>query len=104
MSAVAQNDRWDQSSEEAELSFLPADYDLTSPDAEKQDRRVCWRVVVCPDGHMITRQVLRDEELQSEPRALGRQPGRVPAIRLLRTIGSGNLPPSIVPLDVGHGH
>jgi hypothetical protein len=62
MSAVAQNSRWDQLAGENELSFLPAHYDLTSPGAEKQDTQVCWRVVVCPDGHMITRQVLRDGE------------------------------------------
>ena len=66
MSAVAQNNRLEQLSGEAELSFSPTPYDLSAPDAEDSGTQVCWRVKVCPDGHQITRQVLRDEKLWAQ--------------------------------------
>jgi hypothetical protein len=62
MSTVAQDNRWEQLSGEPELSFRPTAYDLSTPDAEDSRAQVCWRVEVSPAGHLITRQVLRNEE------------------------------------------
>jgi hypothetical protein len=62
MSAVAQDNRWEQLSGEPELSFPPTPYDLSAPDAEDSRVQVSWRVEVSPDGHLITRQVLRGEK------------------------------------------
>jgi hypothetical protein len=62
MSAVAQSNHWGQSSEETVLSFRPADYPLVTSDAEDTRRQVRWRVEVRPEGHLITRQVWRDEQ------------------------------------------
>jgi hypothetical protein len=62
MSAVAQDNRWEQLSGEPGLSFPATPYDLSAPDAEDSHTQICWRVEVSPDGHLITRQVLRDEK------------------------------------------
>jgi hypothetical protein len=57
MSAVAQGNRWEQLSEETELSFDPAHYTLGTVDAEDNGAQVSWKVAVRPQGHLITRQV-----------------------------------------------
>jgi hypothetical protein len=62
MHAVAQDNRREQLNNEPELSFPPTPYDLSTPDAEDSRAPVCWRVEVSPDGHLITRQVVRDQK------------------------------------------
>jgi hypothetical protein len=62
MSTVARVSHWEQLSGEPGLSFPATSYDLSAPDAEDSRAQVCWRVEVSPDGHLITRQVLRDEQ------------------------------------------
>lgn len=60
VSAVARKGRWEQLSEDAELSFDPADYTLGTADAEDSDAQVRWKVAVRPHGHLITRDVWCD--------------------------------------------
>ena len=60
MSAVAQDNHRGQLSEEAELSFDPAHYTWGTTDAEDSGAQVRWKVVVLPQGHLITRQVWCD--------------------------------------------